>query len=73
MPVVSAVGHEIDVSILDLVADARAATPSHAAELAVPDQMELRERLQGLRAEGVQGRGQGGSPPSRLHQAGEEE
>ncbi len=37
VPVVSAVGHEIDVSLLDLVADARAATPSQAAEMLVPD------------------------------------
>lgn len=48
IPVISAVGHEPDVTIADFVADARAATPSHAAELAVPDQMELREKLQGL-------------------------
>ena len=52
VPVVSAVGHEIDVSISDLVADLRAATPSHAAELVVPERDglvllvdELSERL----------------------------
>lgn len=37
VPVVSAVGHEVDTSLSDLVADVRAATPSHAAELVVPD------------------------------------
>ncbi|NVB40025.1 exodeoxyribonuclease VII large subunit [Pseudenhygromyxa sp. WMMC2535] len=45
LPVVSAVGHEVDVSICDLVADRRAATPSQAAELVVPDREALRERL----------------------------
>ena len=44
LPVISAVGHEPDVTISDFVADVRAATPSNAAELAVPDQMELRAR-----------------------------
>ena len=45
LPVISAVGHEPDVTISDFVADVRAATPSNAAEIAVPDQMELRARL----------------------------
>ena len=45
IPVISAVGHEPDVTIADFVADARASTPSNAAEIAVPDQMELRRQL----------------------------
>lgn len=48
VPVVSAVGHEVDVSICDLVADLRAATPSHAAELVVPDLVGVQHRLDGL-------------------------
>ncbi|WP_022835697.1 exodeoxyribonuclease VII large subunit [Salisaeta longa] len=48
VPIISAVGHETDVSIADFVADARAATPSMAAEIAVPDQQELREQVRGL-------------------------
>ena len=40
-PVVSAVGHETDVTICDLVADVRAATPSEAAEMIVPDRVDL--------------------------------
>jgi exodeoxyribonuclease VII large subunit len=48
-PLVSAVGHEIDFSISDFVADLRAPTPSAAAELLVPDRAELEPRLESLR------------------------
>lgn len=50
IPVVSAVGHEPDVTISDFTADLRAATPSNAAELVAPDQSELRAALEGMRA-----------------------
>ena len=49
IPVVSAVGHEIDVTLSDLVADVRALTPSEAAERIVPSADELRQRLTILR------------------------
>lgn len=49
VPVVSAVGHETDVSIADMVADVRAATPSAAAELILPDMRELLQDLEDFR------------------------
>lgn len=52
-PVISAVGHEPDVTISDFVADARASTPSNAAEIAVPDQTELRRWLRDAEARAV--------------------
>ena len=45
IPVISAVGHEPDVTISDYVADARASTPSNAAEISVPDRAKMRELL----------------------------
>ena len=48
IPVVSAVGHEVDFSISDFVADLRAATPSAAAEMALPDKGDLGRRVQAL-------------------------
>lgn len=48
LPVVSAVGHEIDVTIADLVADCRAPTPSAAGELCVPDARAVSDRLDAL-------------------------
>jgi exodeoxyribonuclease VII large subunit len=48
VPVISAVGHEVDFTIADFVADRRAATPSQAAELAVPMHAELQRQLQAL-------------------------
>ncbi|MGC4068070.1 MAG: exodeoxyribonuclease VII large subunit [Polyangiaceae bacterium] len=50
VPVISAVGHDIDVTLADLVADVRAATPSQAAELAVPDRAALAKTLTRLSA-----------------------
>ena len=48
IPVVSAVGHEVDFTICDFVADLRAATPSAAAELSLPDKEDLARRVQSL-------------------------
>jgi exodeoxyribonuclease VII large subunit len=48
LPTVSAVGHEVDFSITDFVADLRAATPSVAAELLIPDKLELSQKLAGM-------------------------
>ncbi len=47
MPIVSAVGHEIDFTICDFVADLRAPTPSAAAELIVPDMIDLQRQIDG--------------------------
>ncbi len=55
VPVISAVGHEVDVTISDLVADHRAPTPSAAAEAAVPDGVALEASLEGARQRLVRG------------------
>jgi exodeoxyribonuclease VII large subunit len=52
VPVVSAVGHEVDVTVADLVADVRGATPTHAAQLVAPVRDELAASLRALRARG---------------------
>jgi exodeoxyribonuclease VII large subunit len=59
VPTISAVGHEVDISLTDLVADVRAATPSAAAELAVADRrdvLRLVDDLSGRLASGLTGR-----------------
>lgn len=54
IPVISAVGHEPDVTIADFVADLRAATPSNGAELAVPEAAKIEEMLQSAAIRSVQ-------------------
>ena len=67
IPVISAVGHEIDFTIADFVADLRAPTPSAAAELVVPNRRDLRERIEHLHARTLRNqRNRGGLLSERL-------
>ncbi|MCY2965344.1 MAG: exodeoxyribonuclease VII large subunit [Planctomycetota bacterium] len=67
IPVVSAVGHEVDVTIADHVADRRALTPTEAAELVVPNRDEVSQRLSRLRERLIYGlRNRAGTARARL-------
>jgi exodeoxyribonuclease VII large subunit len=57
IPIVSAVGHETDFTICDFVADLRAPTPSAAAELVVPERMELLTKINNLKKRAIAGYG----------------
>lgn len=59
LPVVSAVGHEVDWTLADLAADVRAATPSHAAEMVLRDHVEVRHRVEALIVRGERALRQG--------------
>ena len=48
-PIISAVGHEVDFTIADFVADVRAPTPTGAAEMAVPSEEDVRKHLKQIR------------------------
>lgn len=50
VPLISAIGHEIDITIADLVADVRAATPSNAAEIAVREKVEVQKEIDEIKA-----------------------
>lgn len=51
IPIISAVGHETDFTIADFVADVRASTPSHAAEIAVPKFQDLKYKIESLKSD----------------------